>query len=127
MARSFSRLERIAEQIQKDLSLIIQRELKDPRLGMVTINSVRVSKDLGYADVYLTVLNIHNVDDDSAISESLGILDEAAGFLRSELSHAIKLRVMPQLRFHYDYSIVQAQRMAGLIDKARTNDDSSGK
>jgi ribosome-binding factor A len=127
MARAFSRLDRIADQIQKDLSLIIQRELKDPRLGMVTINAVKVSKDLGYADVYFTVLNVNDVNDESAISQALQILKEASGFLRSELSHAINLRAMPQLRFHYDYSIIQAQRISGLINKARANEGDEDK
>ena len=125
MAREFSRRDRIADQIQKDLSLIIQRELKDPRLGMVTLNVAKVSKDLSYADIYLTVLNLNDVDDESAIDESLQILKEAAGFLRSELSKAIKLRVMPQLRFHYDHSIGHAQRITKLINKARANDGGS--
>lgn len=122
MARTFNRLDRIGEQIQKDLSVIIQRELKDPRLGMVTINSVRVSKDLGYSDIYFTVLNIRNVDDESAAEQALGILNEAAGFLRSELSHAIKLRTLPQLRFHYDHTVMQAQHISSLIDSAITGD-----
>ncbi len=122
MSRAFNRLDRIADQIQKDLSLIIQRELKDPRLGMVTINAVKVSKDLGYADIYLTVLNIHDVDDDSAAELTLEVLKEAAGFLRSELSHEINLRVMPQLRFHYDQTIGNAQRMTKLINQARQKD-----
>jgi len=122
MARTFNRLDRIGEQIQKDLSVIIQRELKDPRLGMVTINSVRVSKDLGYSDIYFTVLNTRDVDDQSAAEEALGILNEAAGFLRSELSHAIKLRTLPQLRFHYDRTVMQAQHISSLIDRAITGD-----
>lgn len=126
MAHTVSRLDRIAEQIQKDLSVIIQRELKDPRLGMVTISETKVSKDLGYADIYFTVLNIHDVEDESAVSQSLQILKEASGFLRSELSHAIKLRTMPQLRFHYDHSIAHAQHITGLISKARASDENQG-
>mgnify|MGYP001133757455 CR=1 FL=1 len=125
MAHTFSRLDRIAEQIQKDLSVIIQRELKDPRLGMVTICGAKISKDLGYADIYFTVLNIRDVDDESAITQALQILKDASGFLRSELSHAIKLRSMPLLRFHYDYSIAHAQHITGLISKVRANDEGS--
>ncbi|WP_020407736.1 30S ribosome-binding factor RbfA [Hahella ganghwensis] len=122
MAREFSRLDRIADQIQKDLAQLIQRELKDPRLGMVTINMVKVSKDLSYADIYVTVLNVRDVDDKTATEESLKVLKQAAGFLRAELGRAIKLRVMPQLRFHYDETIGQAQRLGELIQQARVKD-----
>ncbi|MBU6952003.1 30S ribosome-binding factor RbfA [Hahella sp. HN01] len=122
MAREFSRLDRVAEQIQKELAQLIQRELKDPRLGMVTVNSVKVSKDLSYADVYVTVLNLKDVEDGDASKASLKVLEGAAGFLRSELGRAIKLRVMPQLRFHYDASVSNAQRLGALIQKARAKD-----
>ncbi|ABC28112.1 ribosome-binding factor A [Hahella chejuensis KCTC 2396] len=126
MAREFSRLDRVAEQIQKELAQLIQRELKDPRLGMVTVNSVKVSKDLSYADVYVTVLNLKDVEDDGDASKaSLKVLESAAGFLRSELGRAIKLRVMPQLRFHYDASVSNAQRLGALIQKARAKDSSA--
>ncbi len=122
MAREFSRLDRIGDQIQRDLAQLIQRELKDPRLGMVTINLVKVSKDLSYADIYVTVLNLRDVDDQTAINDSLKILKQAAGFLRAELGRAIKLRVMPQLRFHFDQTIGQAQRLGALIQQARAKD-----
>ncbi|WLQ12052.1 30S ribosome-binding factor RbfA [Hahella aquimaris] len=123
MAREFSRLDRVAEQIQKELAQLIQRELKDPRLGMVTVNSVKVSKDLSYADIYVTVLNLKDVEDGDASKASLKVLESAAGFLRSELGRAIKLRVMPQLRFHYDASVSNAQRLGALIQKARAKDN----
>ena len=122
MGREFSRLDRIGEQIQKDLALIIQRELKDPRLGMVTINAAKISKDLGYADIYFTALNVNDVDDREVCFEAKEILQDAAGYLRAELGRAIKLRTMPQLRFHYDKSIGQAQHINSLLGKARAKD-----
>ncbi|RMF19384.1 MAG: 30S ribosome-binding factor RbfA [Gammaproteobacteria bacterium] len=124
MAREYSRLDRVGDQVQRELAQLIQRELKDPRLGMVTVNAVRISKDLMYADVYVTVLNIRDMDDEQAALESLQILEGARGFLRSELGRRIKLRVMPELRFHYDESVGYAQRMNALIAKARARDSS---
>ncbi|AUM12139.1 ribosome-binding factor A [Ketobacter alkanivorans] len=128
-ARGYKRTDRIADQIQRDLAMLLQREIKDPRVGMVTINSVNVSKDLAYADVYVTFMGI---DGDQNVQESLEVLDHAAGFLRSLLAKSIQLRVMPRLRFHYDHTIVDGPRMSRLIDqavakdKARHGDDEPG-
>lgn len=113
--RGYSRTERIADQIQRDLALLLQREIKDPRVGMVTINSVRVSKDLSYADLYVTFMGL---DDDFDVSESLDVLKHASGFLRSMLAKSIQLRVMPKLRFHFDQTIVDGPKMSRLIDSA---------
>ena len=81
MPAEFSRTQRLGEQIQRDLATLIQRELKDPRLGMVTVNFVKLSKDLSYADVNVTVL----VADDAPerIAASLAILNQASTFLRT--------------------------------------------
>ena len=98
-ARGYNRTDRIADQIQRDLAVLLQREVKDPRVGMVTINSVNVSKDLAFADVYVTFMGIN---EDQNVEESLEVLEHAGGFLRSLLAKSIKLRVMPRLRFHYD-------------------------
>lgn len=128
-ARGYKRTDRIADQIQRDLAMLLQREIKDPRVGMVTINSVNVSKDLAYADVYVTFMGI---DEDQNVQESLEVLDHAAGFLRSLLAKSIQLRIMPRLRFHYDHTIVDGPRMSRLIDqavaedKARHGDDQPG-
>lgn len=86
MAREFKRTDRVADQIQRDLAVLIQREIKDPRLGMVTISHAKVSKDLGYADIYITVMAIGDQDEAEAIKASLKVLNAAAGFLRSELA-----------------------------------------
>ena len=127
--RGYNRTDRIADQIQRDLAVLLQREVKDPRVGMVTINSVNVSKDLAFADIYVTFMGI---DDEQNVDESLAVLDHAGGFLRSLLAKGIKLRVMPRLRFHYDHTIVDGPRMSRLIDKAvgedkaRHQDEQSG-
>ncbi len=122
MARDFSRTQRIADQVQKELAQLIQREIKDPRLGMVTISYVKVAKDLGYADVYVTVLPLGGKDHDEAITESLKVLNQAAGFLRGQLARLVKLRVMPQLRFHFDASVDRGRRLNDLIFQARRSD-----
>lgn len=122
MPREFSRTQRIGDQMQRELAELIRREIKDPRLGMATVNDVRISKDLSYADVYVTVLNPSDIEDESLAETSVEVLRNAAGFLRSELGRRIKLRVMPQLRFHYDRTLIQGRRMSTLIDKARESD-----
>lgn len=126
MARDFKRTDRVGDQIQRDLAQLIQREIKDPRLGMVTINHVKVAKDLGYADVYVTVLPLGGMDELEAIQKSLEVLKNAAGFLRAELARGIKLRVMPQLRFHYDESVERGRHLASLIERARRLEDENG-
>lgn len=118
-ARGYKRTDRIADQIQRDLAVLLQREVKDPRVGMVTINSVNVSKDLAFADIYVTFMGI---DDDQNVDESLEVLEHAGGFLRSLLAKSIQLRTMPRLRFHYDHTIVDGPRMSRLIDKAVAED-----
>lgn len=116
MAKEYSRTRRIADQMQKDLSIIIQQEIKDPRVGIVTVSEVKVSKDLGYADVYFTCMSLNDDADARVTSEK--VLNGAAGFLRTLLASAIKLRVMPQLRFHYDPLLGSATHMDKLIKAA---------
>ncbi|MCV6589156.1 MAG: 30S ribosome-binding factor RbfA [Marinobacterium sp.] len=118
MAKEFSRTQRVADQVQKDLARLIQRDLKDPRLGMITVSHVKISKDLGYADVYVTVMPFGDQDEAQAIKDSLAVLKGAAGHLRHELARGIKLRVMPELRFHFDSTIERGRHLHGLIEKA---------
>lgn len=119
--RGFSRTERIADQIQRDLAVLLQREIKDPRVGLPTISGVKVSKDLAYADVYVTFMAINDPD---KVAQALEVLDNASGLLRSMLSKSIKLRVMPRLRFHYDETIVEGPRISALINAAVAEDKS---
>lgn len=118
-SRGFSRTERIADQIQRDLAVLLQREIKDPRVGLPTISGVKVSKDLAYADIYITFMAI---DEPDKVKQALQVLENASGLLRSLLSKGIKLRVMPRLRFHYDETIVEGPRISALINAAVAED-----
>ena len=120
MPAEFSRTQRLGEQIKRDLALLIQRKLKDPRIGMVTVNFVDLSEDLSYADVNVTALVTD--DSDEKIIESLTILNEASSFLRVELGRALKVRKVPHLRFHYDDSLKRGARINALIYQALQSD-----
>ncbi|WBA82300.1 30S ribosome-binding factor RbfA [Endozoicomonas sp. GU-1] len=124
MAKEYSRTQRVADQIQKELAQLIQLEMKDPRLGMVTVSVVEVSRDLAFADVYVSFLG---VDDQETIDQSLEILSQAAGFLRSQLARAIKLRFTPRLRFYYDNSLRRGAYLSSLIDQAVAKDAKADK
>lgn len=117
--REFKRTDRVADQLQKELAVLIQREVKDPRLGMVTVSGVTVSRDLGYSDVYVTLLGEQEPE---RIKENLQVLKRASGFLRSQIAKRIKLRHVPELRFHFDESVVRGQHLSSLIDEAVTTD-----
>lgn len=116
MPKEFSRGKRIAELIQQELSRLLRAEVKDPRIGMVTINEVKVSRDLAYADIYFTMLG----EDDGDAAE-LG-LQNAAGFLRSALAKMLSTRTTPRLRFHYDHSIENGARLSSAISRALESD-----
>jgi ribosome-binding factor A len=113
MPRDYSRSLRIADQIQRDLADLIRNELKDPRIGMITLTGVEVSHDYTHAKVFYTTLGSES---DRFLTDKG--LEHAAGFLRSHLLHRLKLRVVPQLHFIYDESIERGARLSQLIDEA---------
>jgi ribosome-binding factor A len=113
MPREFSRSLRVADQIQRELAALIRDEVKDPRMGMVSISGVEVSRDMAHAKVYVSVLG-----DEQAAADSLEALNHAAGFLRRELGRSMRLRTVPQLRFIHDRSLEEGARMSALIDEA---------
>ncbi|WNL39331.1 30S ribosome-binding factor RbfA [Halomonas sp. PAMB 3232] len=117
--REFKRTDRVADQLQKELAVLIQREIKDPRLGMVTVSGATVSRDLGYADIYVTLLGEQAPE---RIKENLQVLKRASGFLRSQIAKRIQLRHVPELRFHFDESVVRGQQLSSLIDEAVSTD-----
>ena len=115
------RMQRLADQIQRDLDVIIRDDLNDPRLtGFVTISSVKVSSDLGYADIYVTIMEpeLNDAMNKYSHEQSLQVLNNAAGFLRTELSHRLKTRTTPRLRFHYDEVTAKGNYMMDLINQA---------
>jgi ribosome-binding factor A len=117
MPKDFPRSRRIAEQIQRELSNIIRLELKDPRVGMITLTDVEVSQDHSHAKVYFTLLG-----DAEKVAETTGALQHAAGFLRSQLARSLKLRTIPRLNFEYDVSVERGVRLSRLIDEAVSAD-----
>ncbi|WP_435979606.1 ribosome-binding factor A [Psychrobacter sp. DM4] len=117
------RLQRLSDQIQRELAVLIRDEVNDPRLtGFVTISSVKVSPDLGYADVYVTIMEpeLNDAMVKTNHEESVKVLNNAAGFLRTELSHSLKTRTTPRLRFHYDEVTARGNYMMDLISQAVT-------
>jgi len=113
MPKDYPRTLRIADQIQRELSDLIRNEIKDPRVGMITLTGVEVSHDYSNAKVFYTTLGSES--EKFLTANGLG---HAAGFLRSHLSHRLKLRVIPQLHFIYDESVERGVRLAHLIDEA---------
>ena len=114
MPKDYSRSQRIAEQIQRELAELIRFELKDPRVtGLVTITDVEVSQDQAHAKVFFTLLG-----DAAQIEEATAGFTRAAGFLRSQLSQRMKLRTVPTLEFKYDASVERGMKLSRLIDEA---------
>ncbi len=137
MAKVSPRVQRVADQLQRELAMLIQTEVNDPRVGMVSVTSVKVSRDLAYADVYVTVMGsvdgaaalapgvtLEQADelDKLEIEASVKALNSAAGFLRTLLSKRLSLRITPRLKFHYDESVARGQYLSSLIDRAIAED-----
>jgi ribosome-binding factor A len=106
------RVGRVSEQIKKELSSIIQMELKDPRIGFITVTGVETTSDLSQAKIYLSVLG-----SDEQKEATLKALGSATGFLRSELGKRMKLRHTPVLLFKFDSSIEYGSRIETLLDE----------
>ena len=114
MARKSSKPNRgfqVADQIQRDLAELIARELKDPRVGMVTINAVEVTPDYAHAKVFFSLLN-------GDPQETLAGLNTAAGFLRAGLFKRLHIHTVPTLHFVFDRTTERAADMNELISKA---------
>jgi ribosome-binding factor A len=118
MAREFSRNQRLGTQVLRTLSELIRRESKDPRLSGVALTGVDVSRDLGTADVRFSLL-----DPDADPGEAQQGLDSAAGFLRSKLGQAIKIRRTPELRFTHDASAAESARINALLADAESHSE----
>jgi ribosome-binding factor A len=120
MAREYARTDRVGQQIQKEIAIILMREIKDPRLSMTTVSAVEVTRDLAYAKVFVTFFN----DNAEEIKASLEVLADAEGYIRSLLGKRLRARIMPHLRFVYDSSMSEGVRMSALVDQAVASDQS---
>jgi ribosome-binding factor A len=105
---------RVADQIQRDLSEIIAFELKDPRVGMITITEVQVTPDYAHAKVFFTMLN----DDPAVIQSTIDGLAKAAGYMRAQLGRRLSIHTLPALHFFHDGSTARGIEMSKLIDQA---------
>jgi ribosome-binding factor A len=117
---------RIADFIRDELAAIIQREMRDPRVGMVSVNEAKVSKDLSWADVYVSSIDAESEEQQAELVE---VLNKASGYFRTELAKRHSMRTTPKPRFHYDEVIDRGPRLEALIERAVQSDgqkDSAG-
>jgi ribosome-binding factor A len=111
------RIERVNSLIRQEISDLLQRQVKDPRLGsFVAVTSVSTSSDLRYAKIFIS-----RIGGDEGRQETLSVLSAASGFFRNELSRRLKLRRIPELSFRWDDSIERGSRLLKLIDEVSTD------
>lgn len=113
MPRDFPRTRRVGEQIQRELAVLIRDEIKDPRIGMVSISGVEVSRDLAHAKVYVSVLG-----NKEKAEASVQVLNNASGFLRGRLGKLMRTRTVPEMKFIIDRSLEEGARIGALINRA---------
>jgi ribosome-binding factor A len=120
MAREFSRTDRVSQQLHKEIASILNHEFKHqaPEIGMVTVSGVEVSRDLAYAKVYVTFLEM----DEAKNKASMKLLDEGKSFVRGLLGRRVKMRSTPSLRFIQDSSITEGMRISNLVSQVRRED-----
>ncbi len=115
MPKTSNRMDRIGDLLKQELAQLIQNQLRDPRLGMISVMDVKVAKDLAHANVFITVLG-------AEVAPAVETLNKAAGLLRSLLAKNLNLRATPKLHFVYDKSIENGRYLSALIDKAVAQD-----
>lgn len=113
MPKNFSRADRVAQQIQRDVAELIRGELDHPKAKLVTITDVEVTRDYSHAKIFYTILG--TVEETKEMGE---ILEHAKGYLRSQLARGFSLYKMPELHFEYDHSVENGVKLSNLIDKA---------
>ena len=115
--KGFQRSERVAEQVRRDLAELIRTELKNPRVGMISLTDVELTPDYAHAKVFFTTLNSEHLD------EIQRGLKRASGFLRRELGRRIHIHTLPELHFVYDSSLERGSSLSQLIDQANAISD----
>jgi len=117
MPKEFSRGARVAEQIKRELAELIRLEVKDPRVGFISLTDVELTPDYAHAKVFFT-----SMYGDEGVDEILAGLNRASGFLRRELRRRVRVHTTPELHFVYDRSVIEGSRLSALIDKAVADD-----
>jgi len=112
------RASRVAEQMKKEISQIIREELKDPRVGFVTVTAVEVSNDLRYAKIYVSILAEKEEE-----TKTLEVLNKAKGFIRSEIGKRIRLRFTPEIIFKLDKSLERGARITKLLTQVNRREE----
>ncbi len=120
MSRVSTRVDKVADLLKKEVALLIQSEVRDPRVGMASVTGVKVSKDLAHASVYVTLLGKSNAEE---AQEGIEALNKASGFLRSMLAKEVSMRITPKLKFIYDDTLAKGQHLTSLIDEALARDE----
>ncbi len=118
ICRMTTRTERIKELLKREISDILSRELKDPRLGFVTITDAEVSKDLRHAKIYVSVYG-----DEKQKEENLAVLQGAAGYIRGEFGRRASLKVIPEISFELDTSVEHGARIFELLEQAKPHEE----
>ena len=119
MPKEYSRSQRVVEQIRRELAELIRLEVKDPRVGFITLTDVEITSDYAHAKVYFT-----SMTGEADVPEILRGLRRASGFLRRELGRRVRIYTTPELHFHYDRSVEQGSRLSKLIDEVVREDES---
>ena len=122
MPKEFSRSQRVTEQIRRELAELIRLEVKDPRVGFITLTDVEITPDYAHAKVFFT-----SMTGEEGLTEILAGLRRASGFLRRELGRRVRIHTTPELHFHYDSSVERGSRMSQLIDEVVREDDARHK
>ncbi len=122
MAKEFGRSQRVGDFLKRELASLIQFEIRDPRVGMVSVTDVEVSRDMSHAKVFVTVLGKETEEE---TAESMEVLNQAAGFLRTQVAKSNNARTTPKLRFYFDSSVARGQHLSQLIDDAVSADKQS--
>ncbi len=117
MKKNFQRSDRVAEQVRRDLADLIRSELKDPRVGMISLTEVKLTPDYAHAKIFFTTLNPEHLEE---IERGLA---RSAGFLRRQLGFRINIHTLPQLHFVYDNSLEHGASMSQLISQANALSD----
>ena len=115
MPKEYSRSERVADFIKREVALLLQRELRDPRVSNANVNAVVVSRDMSTAKIYVTFFDKETAEE---AKQAVEVLNGAAGFIRTQVASQHSMRSTPKLRFYFDDSVRQGEHLSNLIDRA---------